>query len=782
MSNILQIFKILKLRLLVVARAVQGKRGLFYDLVLLVVSLIFAYGKGYTAKVVLNSFLITISFTKTATAELVGGGSLVLIVLTIMIVAMDLLFAHTINLGQRTGDGEFLLSLPISINDFYLVKTIERAITDGMSHVLILPLFVAWALMFSKTHVAILVALFSYFLFQIMVSSFLVGLNIALSTCFSISQVKKIVNWAAFGATIAFFYGQMFLSGSKWLSSLSPDFLLHPIFSYLPSTWISGTMVWCSLEPSKAMVMITIVLIFCSTIFFLMRKAIKSFDKTGFATGKRQQSKEQASKTRRQSSKLERQQGKLEKRLIKGLWWKDITLLKRDSEIIINGFLLPAFIFLISAWGIKSSIPALYISEVHILTIAVMFLGYFHMFGALNCVGSEGQAIALLASWFISETGYLVRKVCFWGLAGWFVSLLVWLITCEFIVKVPISNYSALKGTITLFLCSTILSVTAVSFSVLFANYKAKFLQQGTSFSAKIGQSVISLIICIAIFSNVQTRILHVLAILVFVAIALFTKASDKLAHGDDMDIVASPKARAGTVFIITTICYGLSLILPLLTALYWYRNENFQVLASLFSYKNENLFFINLITVNLIQIVGLIGALKYTELVDFGEIKASVSNLVIKMKSGFPRITVALLSLCCGMATASIVCKFKVYELTRLSVFSHHLNSLNDTSVTVMIVLSLCFVMPVCEELFFRFFLFNNLTKSKVGKYGVWFVMILVSSLFALLHPLTAFWPLFFAALVFNALYVTTGKLFPSIIAHSAYNLFILSQWGLFF
>ena len=89
--------------------------------------------------------------------------------------------------------------------------------------------------------------------------------------------------------------------------------------------------------------------------------------------------------------------------------------------------------------------------------------------------------------------------------------------------------------------------------------------------------------------------------------------------------------------------------------------------------------------------------------------------------------------------------------------------------------------VLPaVCEELFFRGFVLSGLSSAVRGRGASVRAVVLTSALFAVFHIFPEKWlPTFLMGLLLGFLAVSTGSIWPGMLAHAANNSFaVLSDW----
>jgi membrane protease YdiL (CAAX protease family) len=255
--------------------------------------------------------------------------------------------------------------------------------------------------------------------------------------------------------------------------------------------------------------------------------------------------------------------------------------------------------------------------------------------------------------------------------------------------------------------------------------------------------------------------------VLTFSALALLIRAADRLEFMDDSKKDLSNLSCAATAYLGGTAVNSLAFALPVIPAL---------VLAQ--STTVEFILFLTLGMIIAVHLTVLAVVLMETESIKIKEILKTVMEIAetgVGTSSKLEKLMKNGGALSCGIALASIVQPiFSNYAKAQKTSLSQQLVS---PATSVILVVCLCLIMPLCEEILFRYLIYGKLAKTEAARYGVWPLMIGTSVLFALFHPLVAAGPIFLAGMVFNILYVTSGELSTAIIAHCGYNLFAIMQ-----
>jgi membrane protease YdiL (CAAX protease family) len=151
----------------------------------------------------------------------------------------------------------------------------------------------------------------------------------------------------------------------------------------------------------------------------------------------------------------------------------------------------------------------------------------------------------------------------------------------------------------------------------------------------------------------------------------------------------------------------------------------------------------------------------------DFGFRRVALSTAVLWVVGA---------AICYYLVTAIYAALFSLHGQDKLP------SELSDTHSTVAIVLTaafVCAIAPMCEEFFFRGFLFGTLRTLRVSLFGVdvavWFAAVVTGILFGLVHYDSAspqyLIPLGFLGFILCIVRWRTGSLYPGMALHSANN-----------
>lgn len=181
-----------------------------------------------------------------------------------------------------------------------------------------------------------------------------------------------------------------------------------------------------------------------------------------------------------------------------------------------------------------------------------------------------------------------------------------------------------------------------------------------------------------------------------------------------------------------------------------------------------------SVINTAIMDILGLFAVLYFVvkkykrNLIDLG---ISFKNLLRDVKIGIVGYITALPVLSLVLLFVLIVMQFIRYEPPSYPIFELFYEETRPRLLFFLTIL-VAFLGPIAEEVFFRGFAYPVFRR----KMGVRNAIILVSSVFALLHMnLVGFLPIMVLGVLLAYLYEKTGSLIPSIVVHMIHNLIIV-------
>ena len=714
----------------VTLRAILGKRSRIVSALGVLAAIAFAIALAVPTYMGIAKLFNSPNFTSDELFEFTSLGSCMWLFMLLIISNSDVFMAHTMDLGQRTKDVEFLQTLPLSFSHFFYVKVIERAITDLFSIGLLLPIVLAVSAGVTNPLFGIPLGLIVFSLSQITASAFLVAFQFTLTRFFPLSTLKSIVNWLSLLGMIFFFGLPILIVDYELLEYIPSDFLKNHWFDFIPTTWFAGALSYSSREPMKALLCLIGCFVTALASLYISYCCTALFRRIGWSYST-------AGKKVRQFKGWSR--------WFTGYVWKELLMLRRDKNILVNGILLPVFMtgFVLHNWSTIGWVKG--DSAASILAIVSMGLLYFHLFGAINAVGTEGRAIGLLAMIPLSPSRFLALKAIIWGTLG---TLLfeTFFLTYLFVVAPPILNlYHVILCCLWLFFLSYLLASLGVALSVHFVNYEAKFLQQASTLP---GKTVMLLFSIRAVYALSMKEWIPATKSLIFLCLficAVFYKAVRQLEYPHET--VLKPKnlcPLADSMLIL----FLMGLVGPVIT----------MAVNALF-YENNSFTSSSLIALSLVNLLGALFALYHFSR-RHKEMFASLG-----LKPGLFSLAAAAF----GGLTLGYLARGYQGVLPRLGIPMNNTN-LVDREVYLYIG-TVCLIVPICEEIIVRGFIHRGLQKI-LGKGRR---AVLTSALFfALLHPYPSMPPVYLLGIALAVLYDKSSSLTACIFFHIVYNVIV--------
>jgi len=458
--------------------------------------------------------------------EITSLGAVVWLFFLACVVNIDIFTAHTMDLGQRTKDVEFLQMLPASFGTFFRIKVCERALTDYFSLGVIMPVVVATAVGAAGPWMGLLLGLLSFAAAQLSVSAWLVALQFTLTRFFPLSTIKSIVNLLSLVAMVVFMGLPMLAADYGLLEKIPSDALLSPWFQALPTTWFAGAVTCSGLAPGLALKCLAASLAFAAVCMKVAEWVTERFRHIGWTY---------------LGSAARKGPFPGWRRWFTGYVWKELLMLRRDKNILVNGVLLPVTItgLVLHNWTTVGLVKGS--SFASILAIVSGGLLYFHLFGATNAVGIEGRAIGLLAMIPLSPTRFLATKASIWAVLGALLFETFFFGYVAVALPSPPPLASLALGGLWLAFLSFLLAALGVGLSLHFVNYEAKFLQQASTLPGKL---VMLLFSVRAVYVLAMKNWMPAATTLVFIALfaaTLLYKASRQLTHPHESDLPDAP-------------------------------------------------------------------------------------------------------------------------------------------------------------------------------------------------------------------------------------------------
>lgn len=719
------VFLIVRVKVRTMVRGVQAKRSGLLGLLGLLVVLATICGigfLGYDGGRTLIAKRLTIQEWEKVTA----AASLLLLPLVGSLVVMDFYFAHTLNVGQRTRDIEFLRTLPITFEQFYFAKLAERALTDWQSHLFFLPSFLGIGLGLLGPWVGLPLAFVLYGEFQLAFSSILLSLNFYLARFLTRSALQSLVNWINLLMIVSVF-------GVPSLAYVARDFLAPMMKSILtglwlelfPGRWLVGTLLLAAVKPHKAAAYFMAFSVLTLLIALAGRWVALGFQRIGWTNVDDIAAARPFLGWRRNLS---------------GYAWKDSLMIRRDQNLMVNGIFLPVVIcgsgaFFGSQFGLTTEAALL------VVTGALI---YFHAFGAINAVGAEGVAIGLLATIPMRPERFLTLKAVTWGTLGTFIMLPFYLICLRLFTGTVTADVVA-RGVVLVVLFAFMLAFLGVALSVHFANYRAKMLQQASTLTGKLIYACLAGNLVMALLADSRFVAFRTVLLLELFIAAIFAKAAMTLRFPHESERIPSPgRPLADAMLFVVIMGIAADLLNTILA-------------RAAFNGLGDPRAFL------LAFVLALVGTAAATVRYFRNFSAEGIGALGFSL-----RVQPILFGLVGGLGLGFLARGY-------LAAFFPHEALAPETGLTGAWLagglVSVCVVIPIGEELLFRGFVYRALTM--VVTRG-WAAIGASAALFALFHPPVAIPPVFALGCLGAYLYGRTRSLPAAITLHMVYNVVV--------
>ncbi|RCK80061.1 MAG: Abortive infection protein [Candidatus Ozemobacter sibiricus] len=461
---------------------------------------------------------------------------------------------------------------------------------------------------------------------------------------------------------------------------------------------------------------------------------------------------------------------------LSGLLRKDFLLLRSDFNLLSNSLFMPVTIIVMQALIFRDHLTT--VTLTHAMNMLAAAALYFCLFGPLNAVGSEGQAISLLETLPISPATFLGYKILFWCLVaesfflptalgiGWYLGLA-----------------PADRAQLVLWLAGLIPALVwvAVSLSAIFPRFEGKVLQQRSTFEGKI---LAPLAMGLALpVKDLSLGSLLGGAIYVLLAISLHAKATALLAARLDPERSLAPRFRAADAFLAILAVMGLQ-------SFAWQvaRTISADLAASLWPWY---------MAYGLSMVVLARTTWTYTK-ARFADPAAAIG-----LRACPPG------NLAVGMVGGGLLAGLAAWYLENIEIFLHQVGRLafewfglgspaalgdpmprlfadsaeawsltatlaGPTWAWIGAAVTLCLLAPLVEEAFFRGFT-DQAIRNDLGWTG-WPGLVASGCFFALHHPPLSMPLTFLVGVTTALLFRRTGSLWPGIVLHATYNAGILA------
>jgi len=663
--------------------------------------------------------------------------ALILIYVLILVFSGDLILGHTINAGQMSTDFTYLTTLPLSHFSILGAKLFERMITDWLGFLFLLSGFLGIACRNGITSLPIAISLLLYVEIELLWGIFNTLLFAVLYRFFRPSAVNNFFslfmyfnNFLALGPLILIsFYPETtfkwiilnfnqfqgilgtIISPAKWIMDLLID----------PSAWssfINWNIFWCCAMG------------ICATLFgFVAKRNWLSFihpSQKVKIIGKNQ--------------------------WLTGLFRKDAILLKSDFNLLTNALLLPATILIFQAWYFNDYFHMATLER--LMNVIAGAALYFCMFGPMNAIGSEGNAINILETLPISAHRIIFQKTVFWGVLAEIIFLPAAFFSARYF-RLDINKQIILTFW-TFFQVAGFTWVT-VSMSAIFPRFDTKILQQKSTLTGK-------LLACFAMMAAIPAKDLSwngIFAGCIFLlsAISLHFKSVEQLSSRLDQHGVTTPEFKILDGVLILLCMLGVQIFVFFVAFTIFGHHISMALWPWLIAY---------LISMTLMAKI----TLSYTK-ERFPKVGQALGFNRCSLQAVFAAIFIGIFFTLLGSRYFSLLQQsgFRIFYDFR-DIWELSIHSFGSNLSYAAIVLGFCVVAPITEEAFFRGFLGSALKRSNWSGVGG---LIANGGLFSLIHPLYSIPVVMILGIACESARRNSHSLWPGTIIHAFYNTGIL-------
>lgn len=401
------------------------------------------------------------------------GGMIVYVIF--LVFTGDLLTGHSLNTGQMSTDFNYLQSLPVPPTGLIIVKLFERVITDYLGIIILFSGFLGLACRNGFTFEGLMLAFCLY-----LEISLLIGLIINLSMIFmtrffrltTINNIFSLLSYcSAFLSIVPYLVISNFLPETLDFVVSYLDVLNETVFVYLlPVQWLATSLLSASFcDEFFYFSGFWAACMLIGTIFFSLAIGWNWFN---YAHGNNVR------------------QSNYGKRFFRGLYHKEVMLLKGDFNLLINALLMPITLIILEIHFLKEVVSLT--TPAAILNIVAGAIIYFCMFGPVNAIGYEGRTISLLEALPLPPQTLLANKSIFWTAIAECIFVPA---TIASMVKMGFSTGIIIEGTCYVALFTAACVWAAVLISAIFPCFDSKILQQRSTFAGKLAALALMLLL-----------------------------------------------------------------------------------------------------------------------------------------------------------------------------------------------------------------------------------------------------------------------------------------------
>lgn len=448
------------------------------------------------------------------------GGMIVYVIF--LVFTGDMLTGHSLNTGQMSSDFNYLQSLPVPPLGLIVVKLFERVITDYLGIIILFSGFLGLACRDGLTPEGVLLAFCLYLEISLLIGMLINLSMIFMTRFFRLTTINNIFSLLS--------YCSAFLSIAPYLviSNFLPE-TLDFVVSYLD---VLNETVFVYLLPVQWLAVSLLSASFCDEFFYF-----SGFWAACMLAGTVIFSLAISWNWFNYSHGNNVKQAGSGRRFFRGLYHKEVMLLKGDFNLLINALLMPVTLIILELHFLKEVFSLT--TSTSVLNIVAGAVIYFSMFGPVNAIGYEGRAISLLESLPLRPQTLLANKSIFWTAIAESIFVPA---TIASLLKMGFSAQIVVEGALyTAFFTAGCVWV-AVNISAIFPCFDSKILQQRSTFAGKL--AALALMLLLVPVKNFSAASICSLAIFACIAGLITHKAVNMLFFRLDPEMRSSQQQK----------------------------------------------------------------------------------------------------------------------------------------------------------------------------------------------------------------------------------------------
>ncbi|HNX77277.1 MAG TPA: hypothetical protein PLM07_00500 [Candidatus Rifleibacterium sp.] len=403
---------------------------------------------------------------------LLGG---IIIYVIFVVFTGDLITGHTLNTGQMSSDFGYLQTLPLTPLNLIMVKLFERVISDYLGLIILFSAFLGIACRDGVTLWNLLLALILYLEISLLIGLLINICMICLTRFFRTTTINNLFSLLGYGS--AFLSIAPYLILSNFLPEVldliinNLDILNETVFVYLlPMQWLAVSLLSAAFcDEFFYFTAFWAVCMLAGSLVFHVTIKLNWFNFSHGNTRKTDYSGH---------------------RWFRGLYHKEVMLLKSDFNLLVNALLMPITLIILEIYFLKDVFKITTPSV--ILNIIAGAVIYFSMFGPVNATGYEGRAISLLETLPLSPHSLLRQKSIFWTIIAEAIFVPAVIVSMLHMGFAGATIFKAALST-TLFTIGCVW--VAISVSAIFPCFESKVLQQRSTFAGKLAALAMMLLL-----------------------------------------------------------------------------------------------------------------------------------------------------------------------------------------------------------------------------------------------------------------------------------------------